>query len=253
MTFMHNSISRQRIRLSCRPGSRFLILAALVLAPLSVRPGSAQVVPLDDAVFVLERRGEVIGEERITLHRLGLGEEARVIGQSEITLADGTEMRPRLEASGDLRATTYQNSYTGPESGEILVSRAGRRLVARTRTAAGEAQREYRASDRTVILEPEVTLLYYFVTPWIGEDGAELLVLEPRSGRQTTVRLHQVGRESYRLGRDEMDALHLRLTPAEAGASSRDAALAEVWIDDQGRLLRIDVPETGYSSRRSPD
>lgn len=215
-----------------------LVLLASVASP----PLAGQVVPVDDAVFVLYRNGQAVGEEHVTVHRMGLGQDARVIGQSEVRLQDGTEMRPRLEANADMRPTTYQNKFTGPETGEVLLSRAGRRLVARTQSASGEAQREFRVSDRMVILESEIVLLYYFLLPWVGQPGVELTVLEPRSGRQGGFVLNPVGTERLRFGRLTISAEHLRL---EAGEDVR-----EVWFDEDGRVMRVVIPGTGFSAER---
>jgi hypothetical protein len=200
------------------------------------------VVPLDDAVFSLLRDGEAVGTEHVTLHRMGLGQDARIIGQSEILLQDGSEMRPRLEATTDMRVTTYQSKFTGGETGEVMVSRAGRRLVARTRTASGEAQREFRASDRTVVLEPEVVLLYYLLRPWLADAPETVRLLAPRSGDQISVNIVPLGSTRIRLGRRVVDAMHWRM---EANGEPRD-----LWFDDEGRVLALEIPGRGFRAER---
>ena len=217
------------------------ILAGGLLGPAEAAHG--QVVAMDEATFRLTRGGSEVGREHITIHRLGLGQDARIIGQSEITLTDGSQLRPRLEATTDLRASSYQNEFTGAETGEVIVSRVGRRLVARSRSAAGESQREYPASERTVILEPEVVLLYYFLQPWAGSD-TDLTVLDPRAGSRQTLTLRLMGPEEVRVGRNPVSARHLRLE----GSESR----VDVWMDDQGRVLRLEVPGSGFAAERLP-
>lgn len=220
------------------------LAAALILlsGPIHLR---AQVVPVDDATFELSREGRVIGREEITLRRTGIGTSARIIGQSVIRLDDGTEMRPSMEADASFRATTYQNRFSGDESGELEVTRAGRRLVARTETAAGEAQREFPASDRTVLLETEVVLLYYLLSPWADAGEAVVInVLNPRTSRQTRMRVVPSGRETVRVGATQVEATWLRL---EGGDGER-----HVWIDDQGRVMRVRIPGAGFTARRIP-
>ena len=214
-------------------------MAAALAATL---PAGAQVVPVDDAVFVLYRDGAAIGEEHVSLHRLGLGQDGRFIGQSEIRLRDGTEMRPRLEASLDMRPATYQNKFTGAEVGEVVLSRAGRRLIARVQTASGEAQREFRVTGTTVILEPEVVLLYYFLRPWADTAGTELTVLEPRAGSQAGYTLEPSGSEEIRIGRFTVSTVRVRLG---AGDDVR-----EIWFDDEGRVIRLEIPSTGFRAER---
>lgn len=219
------------------------LLPALALFGLAPG-GHAQVVPVDEARFELLRGGSVIGMETVSLQRTGIGSEGRVIGQSTIRLQDGTEMRPRLEASAELRATTYQNKFTGPETGEVQVTRAGRRLVARTEMSSGEAQREFPASDQTVLLEDEVVLLYYLLQPWTRGDASTLTVLDPRSSRQIRMQVQRMGPEEVRVGARVMEAEHLRL---ESGEDVR-----HVWLDVDGRVMRVEVPATRFTARRLP-
>jgi hypothetical protein len=219
-----------------------LTLAA-VCTLVTATAARAQVVTVDEATFELTRGGEVIGEERVILRRTGVGRDARIIGQSEILMADGSEMRPRLEATALFRATTYQNRFSGAEEGEVQVTRAGRRLLARTASSAGEAQREFPASDRTLLLETEVILLYYLVRPWAEVEEATLTVLDPRSSRQIRMSVRVAGSEEVRVGRDLFSTSRVRL---EAGDDVR-----EVWLDADGRVLRVEVPHTGFSARRT--
>lgn len=217
-----------------------LALGLLVMG--AAPPVQGQVVPLDDAVFVLYRNGDVIGEEHVTLHRMGLGQAARVIGQSEVRMEDASEMRPRVEASPDMRPVTYLNKFTGAETGEVMISRSGRRLVSRTTTASGEAQREFRVADRTVLLEPEVVLLYYLLRPWAETPNTEVTALDPRSGDQLTLTVRLVGTERMRMGRVTVMAQHLRF---EGAAGHHD-----VWFDDEGRVIRVEVSSTGFVAER---
>ncbi|MDT8340162.1 MAG: DUF6134 family protein [Longimicrobiales bacterium] len=230
--------ARRRIGL---PSAFVLLLIAGALPRASV-PVAAQVVPVDDAVFVLFRNGQRVGEEHVTLHRMGLGQNARVIGQSEIRMDDGSEMRPRVEASPDLRPTAYENRLSGSQVGEVLISRSGRRLVARTRTADGEAQREFRASDRTVILAEDVVLLYYLLAPWARGEPTDLTVLDPRSGSQRTVRVVVQGAEPLRVGRISVVATRIRL--------ESEGDVRSVWFDDEGRVLRVEAPASGLRAER---
>ena len=218
------------------------LLALGLLAAGAAFPLHGQVVPLDDAIFVLYRQDTVVGDEHVTLHRMGLGQAARIIGQSEVRMRDGTEMRPRVEASPEMRPTTYQNKFTGAEAGEVMLSRSGRRLVARTQTATGESQREFRISDRTVILEPQVVLLYYLLRPWTETPDTEITALDPRTGAQQSLMVRVVGTERLRMGRVTVEAQRIRL---EGGDQ-----VTEVWFDEEGRVLRVEIPAVGFRAER---
>lgn len=216
--------------------------AAVLLTLLSpALPLAGQVVPLDDAVFLLSREGTQVGEEHVSIHRLGLGQDARVIGHSEVRLTDGSEMRPQLEATSDFRATAYENRFSGAEEGQVMISRAGRRMVAQTRTASGESQREFRATDATVVLEEERVLPYYLLTPWIGAEESALTILDPREGSQERYTLRRVGTERMRVERQTVNTVHLRLEGAET---------RELWFDEEGRLVRLEIPALGFVAER---
>lgn len=220
--------------------TRSAILAGAALLWGVPLPG--QVVPLDDAVFQLLRGGEVVGEEHLTVHRVGLGRDLRIIAQSEIRMNDGSEQRPRLEAGTNLLPTTYQNRITGANAGEVVITRAGRRLVARIAGASGEAQREFRASDRTVILEEGVVLLYYFLGRWQDAPGTVLTVLDPTAGSPSRLTVEVLGETRIRLGQRNVTAQHMRL--------SGDEDVREVWFDDEGRVLRVAVPSSDFVAER---
>jgi len=112
-------------------------------------------------------------------------------------------------------------------------------------TASGEAQREFPASDRTVLLEREVVLLYYLLGPWAdASEPVTITVLDPRTSRQTRMRVIPSGRETVRVGMTQIEAAWLRL---EGGDGER-----HVWIDDQGRVLRVRLPDAGFLARRVP-
>lgn len=220
-----------------------IIRSALALALASPGTGiGAQVVPLDDAVFELFRNDQPLGEEHVTLHRRGLGQDARIIGQAEIRLLDGSEARPRLEATTSFRILTYESVFTGAEEGEVAISRVGRRLVARMTSAAGEAQREFRASDGTVILEGGAVLPHYLLRPWFGEADAELTILDPRTGDQSRMTLKPVGNENLTIGRRSHPTRRFRL--------EGDGPVREIWIDADDRILRIDLPSLGLRAER---
>ncbi|MEJ2538932.1 MAG: hypothetical protein P8188_02910 [Gemmatimonadota bacterium] len=227
-----------------RPRIRLPGVAGLLAVGLAGGAVQAQVVPIDEASFRLSRNGSVVGQEDVTIHRLGLGQDARIIGQSEVRLQDGSQLRPRIEATPDLRATTYQNEFTGSDGGEVVVSRIGRRLVARSRSAAGEAQREYPATERTVVLESDIVLLYYFLQPWVDSDGVQLTALDPRASTRRELTLTAVGSEEVRVGRNPVQGRHMRLE----GSDTR----VDFWMDDEGRVLKVVLPGSGFEAERLP-
>lgn len=106
-------------------------------------------------------------------------------------------------------------------------------------------QREYRASDRTAVLEEHVSHQYFLVAQFIDAGGGPVMILSPAEGRQGRLELVSTESEPFRLGNEVLEARHLRL---QGGGSVRD-----VWIDDQGRVLRVEIPAAGFRAERIPD
>ncbi len=227
---------------------RFCMIGAVVGA-LSVGGSSpetlhAQDVVLDEGRFTLFIEGREAGSESFEIHRLGMGQSARIVATATVSLG-GTEMRPTLEASPDFRVTGYQNRVTGAREADLSVVLNGRRYVSRMSSAEGEVQREYRAAPRTTVLENRVSHQYYFLAQFIDGGSGPMLALSPVDGEQARLEVVSTETEPFRLGDQQLDARHIRL---QGGGELR-----ELWIDDQGRVLRVEIPAIGFRAERLPD
>lgn len=218
-------------------------LVALTAATVSAGALAAQNVTLDEGRFALFLDGRDAGVESFSIHRVGMGDDARILATATVSV-DGMEMRPTLEARPDFTVTSYQNELTGSRTAELSVVLNGGRYVSRMNSPDGEVQREYRASARTAVLEEFVSHQYYFAARFVDGGAGPIVALMPADGGQARLEVVSSESEPFRLGDQQLQARHVRL---QGGGSVRD-----VWIDDQGRVLRVEVPARSFRAERLP-
>lgn len=216
-----------------------LVAGALLLA--GTAPAGAQNVTLDEGTFVVYLDGREAGTETFSIRRMGSGTDAKVLANAVVDLGT-TEMRPVLETGADMAPVLYQNKIAGGEDTEVAVSAAGRRFVARIRSAAGERERELRAQQGAVFLDNNVAHQYYFLSEVVDRQGAVVPVVVPRTGEQVSLTVAEVGTETLSIGGQQVPARRVRL---EGGGQEHT-----VWFDAQGRVLRVLIPATRYRAER---
>lgn len=221
----------------------FPLLVALAAATVPTSAASAQNVTLDEGRFALFVDGRESGSEAFSIHRVGMGDDARILATATVSV-DGIQMRPTLEARPDFVVTSYQNELTGTRSADLSVVLNGTRYVSRMNSPDGELQREYRASARTAVLEDRVSHQYYFVARFVDGGSGPIVVLMPADGEQARLEVVSIETEPFRLGDQQLQARHVRL---QGGGAVHD-----VWIDDQGRVLRVEIPARGFRAERLP-
>lgn len=214
----------------------------LLMAPAAM----GQTVTLDQGTFILHRNGTEIGREEFTIRRTGSGDDAVVVAHAsvEMQLPDGNRtLAPALEATGrDMAISAYQVKVSGDQEAEVYVSLSGQRFVANIRSSAGEQQLEFRATPGALLLEEGVAHQYYFLRPLLDRLPAAVPVIEPRAGEQTRMTLTSVGMETVSVGGDRIQAQRLRL--------EGEGDVREVWVDSDGRVLRVRIPATGLEAVR---
>jgi hypothetical protein len=206
----------------------------------------AQSVTLDQGTFRITVDGREAGTENFTIRRSGSGEEAQVIATAEIQMQvpEGrADIRPALQAAGsDMAVSAYQVKISGAIQEEVYVTLGERRFLTTVRSERGEREREFRATPGTLVLDPGIAHQYYFLATRMGESGGTFPVISPREGRQFDLRVTVVGSESVTIGGTSVQARRLRL---EGGGGTR-----ELWVNGEGRVLRLEHAETGYVAIR---
>jgi hypothetical protein len=219
------------------------LLASGLLLTLAL-PVGAQTVVLDEGTFRILRGGQNVGTETFTIRRTGQGADQQVLANAEITLdlPDGPEVvKPLLSTAADLSLSGYQVEVSGGAPLQIAVVPSGRRLLATTRSAAGEQQREFRAAPGGVLLEDGVAHQYWFLSQLA--EGTAVTVLVPRAGAQDRVEVRSVRPEPLTLGGTPVQARHVTFVI--------NGAAHEVWYDGEDRVLKVVVPGSGFTAERT--
>jgi hypothetical protein len=105
----------------------------------------------------------------------------------------------------------------------------------------GQAAREFVVSVGAMVLDDDVFHQYFF----LGRRSAEarVPVIIPQRNVQTTVTVARHGTERIELGMTPTEAQKLVVT--EQSGTTR-----EVWVDAQGRVLRVAIPSRGIVATR---
>lgn len=220
----------------------FGFTTALLLAlPL---PGTGQTTVVDEGTFVLRENGSEVGREVFAIRRSGTGPGAVVIAQGRVELGGADDLVTSLEVSGEgFRPATYAVQVEGDQPQRIAGRVSGGRFSARIISPAGEMMREYLAGDGAVIVDDGVAHQYYFIAQQL--DGASFTVplIIPRQSRQVSASVSVGATESITIGGRSIQARRLDVRPA--GLPERS-----VWVDAEGRVLRLEVSGHGMSAER---
>lgn len=224
------------------PLSVGLLFTASFFAP---PPATAQGIVVDQGQFAVSFGGASAGTEDFSIRRAGLGREEAFFANATIGLTrDGRpqEIRPLLRAIAPAGvASEYQVEVAGADALELGLRRVGRRYVATIHSEIGEEQREFPAEPDTWILEADVAHLYYFLRD--AAEGSVTPVVVPRSRTRLELTAGASADEDLRVGSTVVPARRVEFS---AGEDRRT-----VWFDQLGRVLRVEIPATGYVAERT--
>jgi hypothetical protein len=214
-------------------------LAAVLL--VLVPAGQAQAQESSETKLVVEQKGQEIGREEFTLSQ-GRGRGAP--GTSLHTTARYPANNPTLRLSGTLELTPesalakFQLDVDGPTGPTvILAAGSGARLIIRTVAKGSEAGRELPGGPDVVLLDDNLFSLYVSVANLATPNGKALTAVFPRTAR----------RASFVARRDA----------GGAGGGNRVTLTGDIRgtlaTDGQGRLIRLELPESATVVTRARD
>jgi hypothetical protein len=169
-----------------------------------------------------------------------------IVAQGRVVLEQngGSEVVSNVQVAGaGLRPVAYDLELRGGDARRIHGSVTGRRASARI-TAGSETFREYLVTDGAVVLDDGVAHHYYFVAQRAAAGAAAVPIMIPRESRQAQATIAVGGEESVSAGGTTVRARRITVQPA--GGDVRT-----VWIDGQGRVLRVEVPSLNYAAVRT--
>jgi hypothetical protein len=94
-----------------------------------------------------------------------------------------------------------------------------------------------------VLADDGVAHHYYFLARRLEAGAARVPVIIPRQNRQVIAQVTLVGTERVSIAGEAIDARKVSVVPT--GTPERF-----VWIDAQGRVLRVEIPSTGFLATR---
>ncbi len=216
----------------------------LAFGPL---PARAQGV-LDRGTFRLTLGGQEVGSESFTIRQDGTGPAAVTVAQGTVALDTGKvaqELTSWLRVSAAAaRPAEYRLNVQGSSQEQITGSVAGGRFSARIVSPAGEMMREYLASDGAVVVDDGLVHQYYFLAQRAGGASTRVALLIPREDRQVVATVTAAGTQPIDGAGHRVDARLLRVSGA--GLPER-----QLWIDPQGRVLRLSIPSRGFVATRT--
>jgi len=212
-------------------------------------PLRAQTVLLDEGSFVVEIGGRSIGTEDFRIRRSGFGENAQVIAQGTLEIAEDGGQQTIQSAMGTvgigMTLDAYQVKVSGPSELQVLLQRRGDRLVAETTSGAGVEEREYRRPSTrrpTIILDRFMAHHYFFLGPFQNPGKSSISIVRPRPGGQAEGVLRMASVEPLSVGGRTLQAQRLQLVLG--------GAIHDVWLDSQNRVLRVEIPDEDYVATR---
>jgi len=227
----------------------------LLLAGLTLIPGSlgAQVATLDEGTFVIERNGQQIGTESFTVRSSGYGQNRRIFAEAtlEITApaAERSTARAALLTEGtDQLIRVYELTVDGPDPMQLKLEARGDRFRAEVTRGPRIQEREFRArtvGEPVLLLDRLLSHQYYFFGRLARGSSSPVSIVVPQELVQRGGSLEEVGTESVTVGRQSLQATHLRVRLGDD--------VHEVWLDVQNRVLRVEIPSQGIVAvRRAP-
>ena len=211
----------------------------LLVLGASLLPRLLTAQELDVARLQLRADGERVGVERYRVWRAG----GAVNAMGSVVRDQGEEQQIFLQMDADFRPVKYQviEGRTTVVSGERFADRVRFHTVA----DGGERWKEFPADGVEAIVESGVAHHYLVLLQILqNAPSARVVIVIPSRGETAVARLVGEAPERVLVGDGAVAAIRYDL---DIGGSRRS-----VWLDSEGRLLRILDEENGLEALRLP-
>jgi hypothetical protein len=218
-------------------------VAVAICAVHCASAASAQKIVPDAGTFRVTIQGSAAGTEQFSVTSNGAG-GVTATARVSLRLPDGElELSPRLWLQGTESAPVQYQLYVGGAVPSRVISTIGRGSVqSKIVTASGEQLREFVASPGAVVLDEGIAHHYQFLAARTQQ--GRLPVIVPRDSRQVIATVTRIGEERVAIAGRSLALTHLLVQPQ--GATER-----HLWIDQLGRVMRLEIPASGYVAQRT--
>ncbi len=223
-----------------RPGVPPARGMALVGTGLALLAGGARAQEVDSGRLELRRGGQRIGIENFRVWRAG--STLNAIATVEPPGGRPGEFQVGLQINADHRPIRYERSVGGRREVEAVWSADRVRL--HMVSDEGERWKELASRGAGTVLGEGVAHHYLVLVLLLQETGGRVGVVMPAAGEAASA---QLGGE--RSDGVTIDGRSVAATRFEVRVGSD---VYDVWLDAEGRLLRVSEPSSGWEALRLP-
>lgn len=224
--------------------TRLPLPAALLGSMLSLLGTTARAqgsAVIDEGTFTITRSGAPVGRESFRIIRSSApgGQVYQATGTSVIG-----DMKATMMLGTDSLGSPVAYEAQVSEKAQLVQHLRGRgrpnRFGLFVQTRTGESAREFVLSNGVLLLDENVYHQFFFVG--LAADSGEVVVISPRTGQQQRMRLLSRGPEGVEIAGRTISGRRVSLLNGDGPR--------EVWLDEQGRLLKVAIPEQGIVALR---
>ena len=218
---------------------RTRLLSGIILLATSAAPLAAQVSVVDEGSFTVTIGGRT-GREDFRIVRAPVNGTMTLVASGTAVLGSArTVVALRTDTTGTPIAYQLEGREGGEVKERITAQVARDRLATRSQTGRAESAREYFLHDGMIILDEAAAHQYYFLT-LLGQDTVTAVL--PRRNLVSQFLVISRGEEPIEIAGTKVVARHYVIGDA--------AGERQLWIDAQGRVLRVEAPMLGLVAVR---
>jgi hypothetical protein len=218
-------------------------LALQVVTAISFALPLAAQATIDEGSFTFYVNGERVGREQFSIKTSRVSGGVTLLARATATLdMRRLESTLRTDTTGQPLEFLFEEYAGGSLRTRIRGDAATGRFSLRIVNQVGQSEKELRLPPGTVVSDSEMVHQYFFFVRSLA--AGHLPVLIPRRlGRDSVTLTVRADGQAVELGNGTLPARHLIVTDA-AGIAT------DVWVDAQGRVLRVAVQSRGFVAVR---
>jgi hypothetical protein len=222
--------------------SRRLTSSLALLIPLSSALVGAQVRTIDQGSFTITMNNQRIGREDFSIVEDASTQNLRIMAKATVEYRErGLKLQPLLTANATGASTEYDITVRGGALQRWTGTIDRNRVRSMIFSERGQAAKEFVVAVGAMVLDDDVFHQYYFVAKRAGEGSIPVII--PQRSAQSAVTVARLGAERIDIGNAQVEAQKLSVT--EGSGPTR-----EVWVDSQGRVLRVAIPSRAIVAAR---
>ena len=198
---------------------------------------------VDEGSFTVTRNGTRIGREEFSIRSAPGPNGSTLLVAQASAVYDDRRLFPALSARPDGSPVSYQVEVRrGADVEERWSGTVGAgRVSARITTPRRDAVREFLVADGAVLLDDDIFHQYFFVAR--RRNAPLLAAIAARRNRQELLKLADRGAQTVDIGGQALAAQTFV-------ASGPDGVERQVWVDADGRVLKVVVAAQGLIALR---